>query len=290
MDGIEATRRIRAFGGEYETLPLVALSANAVSSAVEAYFAAGMNGFVSKPIEAEKLNAALARWLPSEKTTIIQEAEQGQETPAQENLMKELKSVMCIDTAKGLVYSGGDKEMYIQVLRQFCDEIPDTVGIIKSLMAARNWEEYSIRMHGMKSVLANVGAEARAEMAYKLEMASKSRDEITCLTETGPLCNSILALRDHLLCTSLMEEVKQEKKIAMSGDVLRGKLERLKESCMGGKIEETNAAVSELRLATLDEKADERLERILHSLKSYDYEAAMEQIDNLTVYLQGKRE
>jgi signal transduction histidine kinase/CheY-like chemotaxis protein/HPt (histidine-containing phosphotransfer) domain-containing protein len=292
MDGIEATRRVRAFGGEYETLPLVALSANAVSSAVEAYFAAGMNGFVSKPIEGEKLNAALAKWLPPEKTTIVREGEreQAQETPQQEKLMKELKSVECIDMTKGLVYSGGDKEMYLQVLRQFCDEIPDAVDTIRSLLASRNWDEYSIRVHGIKSVLANVGAEARSAVAFKLEMASKSRDEFTCLTETGPLCDSILALRQHLLRTSLMAKIRQEEKNVMDADVLRGKLEHLKKSCMEGKIEETNTAVSELQLATCDEKADEGLERILRSLKSYDYEAAMEQIDELAGYLQEKKE
>ena len=76
----------------------------------------------------------------------------------------------------------------------------------------------------------------------------------------------------------------------MSADVLRGKLEHLKKSCMEGKIEETNTAVSELQLATCDEKADEGLERILRSLKSYDYEAAMEQIDELAGYLQEKKE
>jgi signal transduction histidine kinase/DNA-binding NarL/FixJ family response regulator len=299
MDGIEAARRIRAFGGEYETLPLVALSANAVSSAVEAYFAAGMNGFIAKPIEGEKLNAALAKWLPPEKTTILREGEkeQAQETPQQEKLMRELESVECIDTAKGLVYSGGDKEMYLQVLRQFCDEIPETAGVIRSLAASRSWDEYSIRVHGMKSVLANIGAEARAERANKLEMASKSRDEPTCLIETGPLCDSILALRQHLLRTSLMEEakmaeVKQERKIAVSAGVLRDKLEHLKKSCMEGKIEETNAAVSELRLAACGEKTDEGLKRVLRSLKSYDYEAAAQQIDELTeyLYLQEKRE
>ncbi|MDR1622491.1 MAG: response regulator [Synergistaceae bacterium] len=293
MDGIEAARRIRALGGEYETLPLVALSANAVSSAVEAYFEAGMNGFVSKPIEAEKLNAALARWLPPEKMTLVHEAERARETPEQEKLMKELKSVTCIDTSKGIVYSGGDKEMYIQVLRQFCDEIPEIVATIKSLMASRNWDEYAIRVHGMKSVLANVGAEARAEMAYKLEMASKSNDESTCLTETAPLCDSILALRDHLLRTSLMTEARQGErgeKRSVDANTLRDKLERLKKSCMEGKAEETNAAVSELSLATLDEEADERLGRILHSLKSYDYGAAIEQIDDLTAYLRGRKE
>jgi signal transduction histidine kinase/CheY-like chemotaxis protein/HPt (histidine-containing phosphotransfer) domain-containing protein len=292
MDGIETSRRIRALGGEYATLPIVALSANAVSTAVDEYFAAGMNGFIAKPIEADKLNAALAKWLPPEKTSSMSEAETGDahKTSGHEALMKELASVDCIDTAKGLLYSGGDEEMYIQVLRQFCDEISDAADVIRSLMESRNWEEYSIRVHGIKSVMTNIGAADRAEMAYKLEMASKSRDEAACLAGTGPLCDSMLALRDRLLNTPLIERVTRKEKKVIDADVLRDKLERLKKSCMEGKIEETNASVSDLELMIHDEKADKTLERITRSLKSYDYEAAITQIDELTVYLRGKKE
>jgi signal transduction histidine kinase/DNA-binding NarL/FixJ family response regulator len=295
MDGIEATRRIRALGGEYESLPVVALSANAVSSAVEAYFAAGMNGFIAKPIEAEKLNAVLAQWLPPEKTTIVREAatEQAPGPPEREKLIRELASVECVDIAKGLAYSGGDKEMYIQVLRQFCDEMPDAVETVRSSLASRDWGRYAIRVHGLKSVLANIGAEGRAQAAHRLEMASKAHVESFCLAKTDALCASILALRDHLLRTSLMAELEREEreeKTAIDADVLRDKLERLKKSCMEGKIEETNVAVAELKLATLDEKTDEGLRQILQSLKSYDYETAMRRIDDLTASLPGGKE
>jgi signal transduction histidine kinase/DNA-binding NarL/FixJ family response regulator/HPt (histidine-containing phosphotransfer) domain-containing protein len=290
MDGIEASRRIRALGGRYETLPIVALSANAVSSAVEAYSEAGMNGFVAKPIEADKLNTALARWLPPEKTTIMSETDEAHKTSRHVALMEELASMDCINAAKGLVYSGGDEEMYIQVLRQFCDEIPVTVAAIRSLMESRNWEEYSIRVHGIKSVLASIGAEGRANIAYKLEMASKSQDRTACLTETVPLCDSMLALRDHLLHTSLIERERQGEKKVMDADVLRDKLERLKKSCVEGRIEETNAAVLELKLVIHDEEADKNLGQILQSLRSYDYEAAMAQIDELTEYLREEKE
>jgi HPt (histidine-containing phosphotransfer) domain-containing protein len=157
-------------------------------------------------------------------------------------------------------------------------------------MESRDWEEYSIRVHGIKSVLANIGAAGRAEMAYKLEMASKSRDEAACLAGTGPLCDSMLALRDHLLHTPLIGKVTREEKKAVSADVLMDKLERLKKSCAEGRIEETNAAVSELELVIHDEEADKTLERITRSLKSYDYGAAIALIDELTAYLRGKKE
>lgn len=61
MDGISATQRIRALGGPYEALPIIALTANAMKGDREQYLAAGMDDYVAKPIEPTHLNAAIAR-------------------------------------------------------------------------------------------------------------------------------------------------------------------------------------------------------------------------------------
>uniref|UniRef100_N2A8P7 Circadian input-output histidine kinase CikA n=1 Tax=Eubacterium plexicaudatum ASF492 TaxID=1235802 RepID=N2A8P7_9FIRM len=68
MDGVEATKRIRALEGErYKHLPVIALTADAVQGVREEFFAAGMNDFASKPIEMEDLSRVLCKWLPKEK-------------------------------------------------------------------------------------------------------------------------------------------------------------------------------------------------------------------------------
>jgi PAS domain S-box-containing protein len=67
MDGIEATRIIRSMGGDVQDIPIVALSANAVSDAVEKFFFNGMNDFLSKPIDQAALAQCLLDWLPKEK-------------------------------------------------------------------------------------------------------------------------------------------------------------------------------------------------------------------------------
>ena len=65
MDGIDATVAIRKLGGLYETLPIVALTANAVSGMKEMFMAEGLNDFLPKPMESSKLNAILRKWLPA---------------------------------------------------------------------------------------------------------------------------------------------------------------------------------------------------------------------------------
>jgi len=62
MDGLEATRRIRAHHPA-ETLPIIAMTANAFGDDRAACLAAGMNDFITKPVDPERLYAILVRWL-----------------------------------------------------------------------------------------------------------------------------------------------------------------------------------------------------------------------------------
>ncbi len=65
MNGLEATRAIRAWGGSFASLPIVAMTANAFHSDRMECLAAGMNDFVAKPIELNELDAAIRRVMPS---------------------------------------------------------------------------------------------------------------------------------------------------------------------------------------------------------------------------------
>jgi signal transduction histidine kinase len=64
MDGIETTKRIRALGGRSESVPIVALTANAIGGVEEMFLKNRMDGFLPKPLELSRLNLCLRRWLP----------------------------------------------------------------------------------------------------------------------------------------------------------------------------------------------------------------------------------
>ncbi|MBA3624366.1 MAG: response regulator [Methylibium sp.] len=63
MDGLEATRRIRALSAPAARLPIIAMTAHAMTGDRELSLAAGMNDHVTKPIERDALGAVLERWL-----------------------------------------------------------------------------------------------------------------------------------------------------------------------------------------------------------------------------------
>lgn len=73
-DGIEATKMIRTLGTPYaESLPVVALSANAVKGMEAEFLVGGMDDFLPKPIDLEKLAEILMKWLPQELIQDVQE-------------------------------------------------------------------------------------------------------------------------------------------------------------------------------------------------------------------------
>ena len=65
MDGVETAGRIRAMGGRCATIPIVALTANAVKGTREALLAAGIDDYLTKPIEIDEMDAVLGKWLGS---------------------------------------------------------------------------------------------------------------------------------------------------------------------------------------------------------------------------------
>jgi PAS domain S-box-containing protein len=70
MDGIETTHRIRAMGDQdpyYKNVPIIALTADAVSGVKEMFLESGLNDFLSKPIDTIKLNSVMEKWIPREK-------------------------------------------------------------------------------------------------------------------------------------------------------------------------------------------------------------------------------
>ena len=70
MDGIETTRHIRALDGPASKIPIIALTANAMTGDRETYLAAGMDGYVSKPINADDLMQSLAEHLSAENAPV----------------------------------------------------------------------------------------------------------------------------------------------------------------------------------------------------------------------------
>jgi signal transduction histidine kinase/CheY-like chemotaxis protein/HPt (histidine-containing phosphotransfer) domain-containing protein len=290
MDGIEATQHIRKLEGVwYKNMPIIALSANAVSGAREAFLEAGMNDFIPKPIDAEQLNMMLIKWLPAEKigSTVQQEKKRrsglGEPDAVGEfdRILDELRAIEGLDIEVGLSHVGNDTGTYITILRQFCTEFDGYLVEIRRFTLEENWKEYSIRLHAMKGVLANIGMDVLSQWAYKLEYASKNNEYSTCLVETEGICQEMYLFREKLLNTSLLDRGEPVEKTQVSAAVLGEHLDRLKEACLYGESAKADSIAAELDRMCYSEGMDTALKEISALVASLDYDLVLEKITQL---------
>ena len=189
MDGVEAMKRIRTdVSGLNGSIPIVALTANAMSSAKQMFLSEGFDGFVSKPVETEELERVLRQVLPKSSVTYveidsIEENEEPEEeetnavTPASENDFVDVLKKSGIDTDAGLKYCVGDKDFYRSLLVQFATEAPDKIASMKNYYNARDWHNYEILVHALKSTSKMIGVSDLSETAKALEQAAKGNEE-----------------------------------------------------------------------------------------------------------------
>jgi signal transduction histidine kinase/CheY-like chemotaxis protein/HPt (histidine-containing phosphotransfer) domain-containing protein len=166
MDGFEMTaeiRRLEAANGRPRT-PIVAVTANAMAGEDERCRAAGMDGYLSKPVGLPRLRATLQRWLRGA----------GDDAPA-------------IDPAVLDPWMQGDEAARRDLLAKFSRSASESRHDIETAMAAGDLAALAAAAHRLKGSALAVGARALGDAAQTLERAAKAGDRATCQDGLGPL-------------------------------------------------------------------------------------------------------
>lgn len=183
MDGIEATAEIRKMNGTYyQSLPIIALTANAVNGARDMFLANGLNDFIAKPIELSALDRVLRTWLPKRLFKAPGSAdEHGANDRRKPNEETEKAPIPVsdkelFDPSIGIFYTGGDEEAYQEILDMYVSKGPEKKAKIQGLFDNKEWKNYVIEVHALKSTSLTIGAKGLSEAAKKLELAGKAED------------------------------------------------------------------------------------------------------------------
>ena len=173
MDGVETlvSLRMQVHGQNSET-PVVCLTANAVSGAREWYLERGFNDYLTKPVQGEQLEAMLIKYLPPERVTLTGAcADKGESDgglPAWMLSSDALSNVLDIKT--GLQYCGSAED-YIAVLHVFQETAAKNADEIQRYFDAKDWQNYTTKVHALKSSARIIGASELSERAKRLEDA-----------------------------------------------------------------------------------------------------------------------
>jgi len=203
LDGLGATRAIRAMPDRAD-MPILAMTAGAMTEDREACQAAGMSDVVTKPVDPEDLYAALLRWLPpaaaqagDSRPPATMGGPRAATTPTEPS--DPLAAVPGLSPAVGLRLVGGRLAVYHRVLRRFAEHHGPDVQRLREASLAGAADEIAGICHGLKGVAGAVGAQALAAQAARVEAGLRGRPSDATLLVEAPLApDEVLALADQL--------------------------------------------------------------------------------------------
>ncbi len=284
MDGIEAVKALRQMhGGYFATLPVIALTANAVSGAKEEFLEAGMNDFVAKPIRIREICAQLKRWLPKEYMIVSEETntassgadsrENAETSAAQKNSKKPALHIEGLDVAEG-VLNCGSEELFVSLLGDFYKLIEPKAVKVEKLLADGMLRDYTIEVHALKNTARMIGAMKLSADFYRLEQLGNAGEEETLLAETPAVLELYRSYKPVLKEYAASTE---EKKTVDKEDI-SAVLLKIKEAMDSFDLDGADAALQELEGFELPEA----LEAKMDMLRAYVADVAMEDVMALT--------
>jgi two-component system sensor histidine kinase/response regulator len=173
MDGFEATDAIRNSQLETRDVPIIAMTAHALKGDRERCIEAGMDDYLSKPINPDDLAKALDRWSQEDRKTSSGGPKSDEGEDSQGKPRHEIPPLN-IETALERVL--GDKEFLLELLEDFTARAPEWIKTMGSLLEKRDTETLTREAHTLKGAAANLSADRIAGFALRLEEMGRSGD------------------------------------------------------------------------------------------------------------------
>ena len=183
-DGIETLHRAKKLRNNLcKDSPYIILTANAISGAREMFMKEGFDDYISKPIDARKLEDMLIKYLPEDKVKLA--GENSEEEPEKISQPEEIfepeensggveNHKGLIDVELGLQYSADMLDIYKDVLQTYCTLGDEKRQEIIDTFDAEDWKNYTVYVHSLKSTSMTIGAAELSELAKKLEDSGRS--------------------------------------------------------------------------------------------------------------------
>lgn len=208
VDGVEATHIIRRLFSDYKNVPIIALTANAISGMRDYYIQEGMNDFVAKPIETKIIVSKIKKWLPEDLIKPIEEQTRVRGGNAKLN-------VADLDTKMALLLLGNET-LFWTVLKEYYESIPEKADAIETCFKNGDIKNYTILVHSLKSNSKQIGATALAKKAEYLEKCGNAGDIDTIREKTPELLDDY---RGYILkLAEYFPEEEEEEEILMADD------------------------------------------------------------------------
>ena len=289
MDGYQATRAIRADGG-FSGLPIIAMTAYAMAEDEDRCLAAGMNDYLSKPVDPERLWEVLRTWLPSEtldETVSDREMEHAQAVAG---------NLPGIDLEWVNRYVGGNRRLLAKLLKNFNHYHRDCCARIDKALAEGDVTEAQHITHTLQGVSGSVGARDLQNAAQTLDVAIRElsptviedRKQKFC-AEAMKVFRGLEGLQGQWEAADELGPSRREYGDSASADKIMSIIDQLSGYLQGG---DTEAKVLLKALQVVVDISDKEIQELMSQLQGqvaeYDYDDALTTLRTLQEWYANK--
>jgi len=251
MDGIEATKQIRKLNSEYaKNIPIIALTANAIVGNEELFLSNGFQDFIPKPIEFDRLDAVLNKWVrdeEQEKKLFINNMPgvSSIKFSGNKNLQALKNGAQGLNIQKGLSRFNGDVDAYIGILRSYIINIPQFLEKTNEV-TAKNLSDYETIIHGIKGSSRSIMADEVGSMAEILERAASKGDIDYILTHNKSFketAEKLISDMENMLKAFDADNVKEKREKPETTLLLK-----LRQACVKYDMNTVDTTLDELEL------------------------------------------
>lgn len=288
MDGVDTLHAIRELeGNPSRDIPVIALTANAVVGAKEFYLDAGFEDYLTKPIEPDKLEDMMIKYLPKELVYLSTEQDMGDDINDDDILKAEALIDMGINVSHGLKYMGGSRSLYKKILQDFKEVLVEKEEQLKKMLAKEDVTGYAIIVHALKGNARNIGADELAEEAFELEKKSKAGNLEEVEVKSPILFSMMSTMRKNLdkyIKQNSDESAKEapgkpKEKQIISKDEWTEKLKALHKYLDEFETERIGESLKELRSCKLTDEQSKMLRLCEKAVNDFAYDVAMEIVE-----------
>ncbi|MDR2746789.1 MAG: response regulator [Treponema sp.] len=282
MDGIEAARIIRSeIGTEYaKTVPIIALTANALAGNEDMFLSSGFNAFIAKPIDIMRLDMILNQWVRDKQTeeTLWKAGQEAKKTePAASSGIFKNTKLEGMDLAAGLKRYGTE-ETYLRILQSYLTHTPELLEKLRSL-SRETLPQYATTVHGLKGASYGICADEIGKKAEELEFAAKAGDYEKVDSKNAAFIAKVETTMEGIgkLLESTTENSPPKQKTAAPDKAL---LEKLLDASKRFKPAIMESIMTELEACEY-ESGGELVSWLREQIDNLEYDAVREKLESL---------
>ncbi len=271
MDGYTATREIRKLEN-YKTLPIVAMTADAMMGVKEDCLEAGMMDFVTKPIDPDEVFGALVKWIDPTKTRTTSKKLIASE---KNKIDIEIPDLISINTKDGIRRIANNKKLYMKLLNDFNENYTNFIPSLQELINKDLINDAERAAHTLKGVSGNIGAYDINKQAEVIEHKLRNKDLENLDIELTKLSDILSVAIDELDVVVIKEEIQESSHVAIDKDMVNSLLQEIMELLKEDDLEAFDKLNNLLEIDGIGKFKDE-IYAISKNVQKYNFEEAFE--------------